>query len=85
MKVDDSTRRGVGSTTQRVDRLVEGMIVRLTVYDLLGREVATLVNKQLKPGLYEVEWDGTNYPSGVYLYQLNAGDFRDTKRLVLLK
>ena len=37
----------------------------LRIYDVLGREVATLVNQQLKPGTYEVDWDGTNYPSGI--------------------
>jgi hypothetical protein len=66
-----------------------GVSVKLTIYDLLGREVATLVNEQLKPGTYEVEWDGTNYPSGVYFYKLTAGDalapLSSTKKMVLLK
>jgi hypothetical protein len=64
---------------------VRGMSVRLTIYDLLGREVATLVNRQLQPGTYEVEWDGTNYPSGVYFYKLSAGDYIETKKMVLVK
>jgi photosystem II stability/assembly factor-like uncharacterized protein len=59
--------------------------VQLVIYDLLGREVATLINKQLKPGTYKVEWDGTNYPSGVYFYKLNAGEFIETKKMVLIK
>jgi hypothetical protein len=62
-----------------------GMSVRLSIYDLLGREITTLVNQQLKPGTYEVEFDGTDYPSGVYLYRLSAGDLSETKKLVLLK
>ncbi|MGA2667850.1 MAG: T9SS type A sorting domain-containing protein, partial [Ignavibacteria bacterium] len=62
-----------------------GVSVRLTIYDLLGREVTTLVNQPLQPGTYEVEWDGTNYPSGVYFYRLTAGNYSDTKKLVLLK
>jgi len=62
-----------------------GMYVRLTIYDLLGREVSTLVNQQLKPGTYEVEFDGTNYPSGVYFYGLTGESFNLTKRLVLIK
>ncbi len=62
-----------------------GMNVRLIIYDLLGREVATLVNEQLKPGTYEVEWNGSNYASGVYFYKLIAGDFTETKKMVLMK
>ena len=54
------------------------MTVRLTVYDALGREVAALVNEELKPGSYEVEFDGSNYPSGVYFYRLTAGDYTET-------
>jgi hypothetical protein len=63
--------------------------VRLTIYDLLGREVTVIVNQQLTPGTYEVEWDGTNYPSGVYFYRLyiTGGTtlFTNTKKMVLLK
>ena len=59
--------------------------MKLTIYDALGREVATLVNEQLKPGTYEADWDGTNFPSGVYFYKLMAGDFVTTKKMVLIK
>jgi hypothetical protein len=62
-----------------------GMVVKLTIYDLLGREVTKLVNQPLQPGTYEVTWDGTDYPSGVYFYKIEAGSFTDTKKLVLLK
>ncbi len=62
-----------------------GMDVRLIIYDILGREVATLVNEQLKPGSYEVEFDGSNYSSGVYFYKLTASEFTETKKLILLK
>lgn len=57
----------------------------LTVYDLLGREVAVLVNEKLSPGEYEVDFDGSKYPSGVYYYKLSAGDFTETKKMVLIK
>lgn len=57
----------------------------LTIYNLLGREVTTFVNEQLKPGSYEVEWDASNYPSGVYFCKLSAGEFTETKRMVLVK
>ena len=61
--------------------------VQLKVYDLLGREVATLVNEYKQPGSYNVEFrvKGSELPSGVYLYNLKAGNFSDTKKLVLLK
>ncbi len=62
-----------------------GGFIQLKVYDVLGREVETLVNKKLKPGTYEVEFDGTNYPSGAYFYQLTAGAFTETKKMVLVK
>jgi photosystem II stability/assembly factor-like uncharacterized protein len=63
----------------------EGMITRLIIYDVLSREVSTLVNQELTPGTYEVVFDASNYPSGVYFYRLAAGDFTQTKKMVLLK
>ena len=59
--------------------------MKIVVYDILGREVATLVNEQLKPGSYEVEWNGSGYASGVYFYTLKTDNFSQTKKLVLLK
>src|SRR4030095_8726906 len=59
--------------------------VAITVFDILGREIAVLVNEQLKPGTYEAEWDGTNYPSGVYYYKLTSGDFTGVKKMTLVK
>lgn len=59
--------------------------VKLIIYDLLGREIVTLVNEQLKPGTYEVDWDGSGFASGVYFYSLVTPDFVETKRMVLLK
>jgi hypothetical protein len=57
----------------------------LSVYDALGREVTNLVNQQLHPGIYEVSWDASAYPSGVYYYRLEAGSFSETKKMILLK
>jgi len=57
----------------------------LKVYDILGLEVATLVNKQLKSGNYEVNFDATNLTSGVYFYQLQSGNFNESKKMILLK
>jgi hypothetical protein len=55
------------------------------VYDILGREIATLVNEKLNPGKYEVDFDGANLSSGIYFYQLRSGDFIQSKKMVLLK
>jgi hypothetical protein len=59
--------------------------VNLKVYDLLGREVATLVNEEKLAGSYEVNFDASLLSSGVYFYNLQAGSFVETKKLVLLK
>jgi hypothetical protein len=63
----------------------EGTGVVLKIYDILGREVTTLVNEQLKPGTYEVDFNGTNYPTGIYFYRLTSGEYTLTQRMVLLK
>lgn len=60
-------------------------VVSLKVYDMLGREVTTLVNQQLSPGTYEVNWDASNYPSGLYFYTLSAGEYSETKKMILIK
>jgi hypothetical protein len=59
--------------------------VMLKVYDVLGREVATLVNEEKAAGNYQVEFDASNLSSGIYYYTITAGDFHQTKKLVLLK
>jgi hypothetical protein len=70
---------GKGGRTQ------SGGFVRLTIYDILGREIAVLVNKELKPGTYEVEWDAGNNASGIYFYSLQIDGFFETKKMVLIK
>jgi len=59
--------------------------VTLKVFDILGREIATLVNKEKPAGSYEVEFDATNLPSGVYFYQLKTSNFIETKKMILMK
>jgi hypothetical protein len=59
--------------------------VKLVVYDLLGREVAVLVNEKKAPGSYEVRFDASGMASGVYFYRLTAGDFVNTRKLVVLR
>jgi hypothetical protein len=55
------------------------------VYDLLGKEVATLVNEPLSPGTYERTFNAEGLASGVYLYRIQAGGFMQTRKLVLLR
>jgi hypothetical protein len=57
----------------------------LKVYDLLGREVATLVNEKKEPGRYQVTWDAGNVPSGLYLYKLTAGSYVSVRKMLVLK
>jgi photosystem II stability/assembly factor-like uncharacterized protein len=59
--------------------------VTLKVYDLLGREVSTLVDEELSAGKYLRQWNASNFSSGVYFYQLQTGSFTETKKLFLLK
>lgn len=62
-----------------------GMDVHLKIFDLTGREIATLVNEKLSPGTYEAEWNATNFASGIYFYKLETESFSQTKRMVLIK
>jgi hypothetical protein len=67
-----------------------GTYVQLSVYDILGREVATLVNEVKPAGSYSVTFNvgtlhGASLPSGIYFYQLHAGDYTETKKMVLMK
>ena len=58
---------------------------KLTIYNILGNEVATLINDELNVGSYLVSWNASDYPSGVYFYKLETKDFTETKKMVLLK
>ena len=62
-----------------------GGLVTLKVYDVLGIEITTLVNEEKPSGSYEVEFNASSLPSGVYFYQLKAGDFIQTIKMVLIK
>jgi len=61
------------------------ILVTLKVYDILGNEVATLINEEKQPGVYEVEFDASSLASGMYLYKLQAGTFVQTKKMILAK
>jgi hypothetical protein len=60
-------------------------IVSLRVFDLLGREVVTLVNERKPAGSYTKQWNANGMPNGIYFYRLTASSFTETKKLVLLK
>jgi len=59
--------------------------VKLIVYDILGRELESIVNEDLVEGVYEVSWDASNYSSGIYIYKLEVEDFVESKKMVLIK
>jgi hypothetical protein len=63
----------------------EGQGVKLEVYDVLGNEVATLVNEEKPAGSYEVEFDASGLSSGIYFYKLSAGEYTDSKKMVIIK
>jgi len=59
--------------------------VSIVVYDLLGREVETIVNQEMSPGRYKVDFNATNYASGMYIYKIVTGDFVDVKKMLIVK
>lgn len=59
--------------------------IQMTVYDALGRKVAELVNQELSPGTYEIDFDASNLSSGTYFYQLLSGDFNKTMKMTVVK
>lgn len=59
--------------------------VKLAVFDITGREIETLVNEALQPGTYEADWEASKYSSGIYLYTLTSDNYRETKKMVLVK
>ncbi|NWG28379.1 MAG: T9SS type A sorting domain-containing protein [Ignavibacteriaceae bacterium] len=72
------------TTTIRYQLPKDGMVT-LKVYDILGAEVATLINEEKVAGRYEVNFDASRLASGVYIYSLNINDFVNVRKMVLLK
>ena len=72
------------STTIKYE-IPEISFVNIKVYDVLGNEVVTLINEEQTVGSYEVEFNTTELTSGIYFYQLQAGSFVETKKMILLK
>jgi hypothetical protein len=63
----------------------EASFASIKVYDMLGKEVATLVNEEQSAGNYEVDFDATGLSSGIYFYKLQAGNFIETRKMTILK
>lgn len=72
-------------TTTISYQLPEDSHVSIAVYNMMGQQVATLVNSQVNAGYHTVTWEAGNFPTGIYLYRIEAGDFKETKRMILLK
>jgi len=60
-------------------------LVHLRVYDILGREAAVLLNGEMNAGFHKVEWNASDFPSGIYFYRIDAGKYSETKKMMLLK
>jgi hypothetical protein len=60
-------------------------LVKITIFDVLGREVKTLVNEVKTPGFFAIDFDGTSLSSGMYFYMMESGSFVDTKKMTLVK
>ncbi|MBL8016034.1 MAG: T9SS type A sorting domain-containing protein, partial [Ignavibacteria bacterium] len=59
--------------------------VKLSVFDVTGKEVAILVNRVMDAGTHKIDFDASGFPSGVYFYRLSSGDYVSTKKMVLIK
>ena len=57
----------------------------LVIYDILGKQIAKLVNEKQREGSYEIKWNGSSDASGIYFYKLQADDFSETKKMILIK
>jgi len=66
-------------------RIKDSRYVTLKVYDVLGKEIETLVNEKKSPGTYEVTFDGSTLASGIYFYRMDAGNFIETKKMLIIK
>jgi len=84
-KLSQNFPKPFNPTTTIKYSLPEQQFVSLKIFDILGREVATLVNENKSAGNYEMNFDANNLSSGVYFYRLHAGSFIETKKMLLMK
>jgi hypothetical protein len=66
-------------------QLPEQSIAVLKIFDVLGNEIQVLLNRQLSAGFYDIEFNAGDMPSGVYYYRLNTGEFKESKKMVIIK
>ncbi len=64
---------------------LKSVFAKLTIFNSLGKEIETLLSNELTAGTYEVDWNASSYPSGVYFYKLSYGSYADTKRMLFVK
>jgi hypothetical protein len=72
------------TTRIKID-IANNQFVTLKVYDMNGKEISSLLNKELQPGTYEVKWDAAQYSSGIYFVKMQSGNFVSTKKVTLIK
>ncbi len=84
-KIEQNYPNPFNPVTQIRYSVKEPGLVQLRVYDALGKEVANLVNENKETGLYSVDFDASNLPSGVYIYRMQSGDFVSSKKMILIK
>jgi hypothetical protein len=84
-KLEQNYPNPFNPTTTIRYRIPETRLVKLKVFDVLGKEVITLVNEEKLSGNYEVKFNGSNLSSGVYFYRLTADTFTTTKQMILLR
>ena len=72
------------STTIKYD-IPEQSYVTIKIYNITGEEVSTLLNEEQNAGRYQIQWNAAELASGVYFYRIQAGQFSDTKKLILMK
>jgi hypothetical protein len=84
-KLDQNYPNPFNPTTRIRFSIHELSFVKLKVYDIVGNEIETLVNQEKPAGSYEVQFSAVDLPSGIYFYQLIAGNFVETKKMILLK
>ena len=72
-------------TTEIKFDVTKSSLVKIIIYNILGEETTTILDNKLYPGSYKIDWDGTDYPSGVYFYKLVTDDFVDVKKMILIK
>ncbi len=72
-------------TTNFEFRIADLGLVSIKIYDITGREIKTIVNENMKPGVYKADFDASNLSSGVYFYKLTSGEFTETKKMLMVK